>query len=153
MNNEDIKHLIDLLKFSNGKYDTKKIFQDVVALETYFINATLIGKKQSAEEFDKIMSFYNPQEQKQMWIILLELAKIYQNQKEPNDILGEIYNRLQIHNDNVGQFFTPTHISKFMSKLIIDDEKDLKEDEYVTLHEPSCRCRWNDISLRTRIKK
>jgi len=152
MNDEDIKHIIDLLHFSNGKYDTKKIFQDVVSLETYFINAFLIGKKEYAEEFDKLMGFYTLKEQQQMWEILLELAVLYQKQKEANDILGEIYNRLQLHNQRLGQFFTPTHISDLIAKINGIDEEKLKESGYITLHEPCSRCWWYDISLCKRDK-
>ena len=35
---EDIKKIIDMLNFSNGKYDIKDIFRDVVLLEGHFIN-------------------------------------------------------------------------------------------------------------------
>lgn len=147
MKDEDIKHIIDLLNFSHGKYDIKKIFYDVVMLETYFINIFLIGKKELANEFDKVMESYTPQEQKQIWQILMELALLYKKQQKTNDILGEIYNRLQIHNAKLGQFFTPTHISDFMAKVVSIDEQKIKEDGYIPFCEPCCRCRWNDISL------
>ena len=147
MKDENIKHIIKLLDFSHGKYDIKKIFYDVVMLQTYFINIFMIGRTELSDEFDKTMEQYSPEDQKHIWEIMYELSTLYKKQQEANDILGEIYNRLQIYNKRLSQFFTPTHISDLMAKVISIDEEKIKADGYITFGEPCCRSRWNDISL------
>ena len=147
MKDEDIKHIMKLLDFSHGKYDIKKVFYDVVLLQTYFINIFMIGRTELSKEFNKAMEHYSKEEQIHIWEIMYELSMLYKKQQEANDILGEIYNRLQIHNKQLGQFFTPTHISDFMAKVVSIDEQKIKEDGYIPFCEPCCRCRWNDISL------
>mgnify|MGYP004599558521 CR=1 FL=1 len=147
MKDEDIKHIIKLLDFSYGKYDVKKVFYDVIMLQTYFINIFMIGRTELSDEFDKTMEHYSPEEQKHIWEIMYELSMLYKRQEEANDILGEIYNRLQIHNKQLGQFFTPTHISGFIAKANGINENDIEEFGYIPVCEPCCRCWWNDISL------
>lgn len=133
-----IKQLIDKFNFSQGKYSAYKIFSDIVYLQTYFILSCVIGKKEYAEHFDKLMKYYNKEEQLQMWNILLQLAELYNNQVEEKDILGEIYNKLEIQNEPLAQYFTPTDISDFMSKITRLDEDILKEQDYISFHEPAC---------------
>lgn len=147
MEDEDIKHIMNLLNFSHGKYDIKKIFYDVVMLETYFINIFIIGRKELAKDFDQTMEFYTSQEQMQIWQILMELALLYKKQQKANDILGEIYNRLQIHNGKLGQFFTPAPVSDFMAKVNGISDKQIFESGYVSFYEPCCRSGRYDISL------
>lgn len=124
------------MNFTNGKYNQRQIFSDMVSLETYFINVCLIGKTEYAEEFDKIIGKYSKEEQSQILNILLSLAQLYEKQETTVDILGMIYNELQIYNKNTGQFFTPTHISDLMAEIDGLDEKEIKENGYIALHEP-----------------
>lgn len=135
---EDIKKIIDMLNFSNGKYDIKDIFRDVVLLEGHFINSGLVGVQKSADEFDKIMLKYNLQEQAQIWHIIFELTELYKRQYEAVDILGEIFNKIQVYNKRTGQFFTPTHISTAIAQITRLNEKEIEEQGYISLHEPTC---------------
>lgn len=53
-------------------------------------------------------------------------------EKEPTDILGQIYMKTELGSKRTGQFFTPFHISCLCAKLIATGELPIK------LHEPSC---------------
>lgn len=72
---------------------------------------------------------------------------MYNQQTEPVDILGEIFNKLNMGNCMIGQFFTPTHISNLMAKISGIDKNAIKELGYVLLNEPCCRSRRDDIIL------
>lgn len=132
----ELKELIDKMDFSNGKYNRRQIFQDVVTLETYFINIFLLNKKEFEKEYDVVMGKYDVGEREKVFKLMLNLAELFQKQTEPKDILGNIYNRLEISNKNTGQFFTPTHISDLMAEITGIDEQEIKENGYVTLCEP-----------------
>lgn len=139
MENNDLKQFIELLDFSHGKYDTKTIFKDIVSLETYFIQAAIMGQREYGDKFNELMKKYTLKEQEQMKKNLIELTSLYCKQVEPVDILGEIYNRLQFYNKNTGQFFTPTYVSDMMAKIMIDVndiEKTINEFGYISVHEP-----------------
>lgn len=73
-----------------------------------------------------------------MWELIKELAILYAKQQEPYDIMGEIFNYLNMGNVKVGQFFTPTHISDAIAKMSGIDESSIKDLGYIPMHEPSC---------------
>lgn len=135
---EDIKKFYKKLQFTNGKYDEREIFKDIIMLTSTFIIATMLNDKKQAEEFDNMMKKYTIKEQQELWYIMIELVQLYQKQQEAKDIMTLIFNELGLGNKNTGQFFTPTHISDFMAKVISIDEKGIEENGYVTLHKPTC---------------
>lgn len=136
--NKDIENFCKKLDFTNGKYSSREIFYELVTLEVHFINAILLNNKQHIQNFNQIMKKYTEQEQHQLCLMLIELTELYSKQKEPIDILGEIYNHLSIRNDKVGQFLTPTHISDMITKVCGIDYNSIKEIGYIPLHEPAC---------------
>ena len=95
-------------------------------------------QKEKAKEIDKLMKKYTIEEQKNIWYMMLELTDLYRKQYEPYDILGEIFNKLNMGNARTGQFFTPTHISEAIVKINNIDEKEIKEKGYMTVNEPAC---------------
>lgn len=136
--NQDIKEFYNKLDFTHGKYNTKDVFVDLVTLETYFIYVTLLKQSEKAKEFDELMKKYTLNEQKYMWQMLLELSELYKKQDKPYDILGEIFNNLNMVNVKSGQFFTPQSISKAIASINTIDEKEIQKQGYISLHEPAC---------------
>lgn len=136
--NEDIEHIIDLLQFSHGKYNVVTVFQDLIALVAYLISATQTNNKDSALEFDKRMETYTIEEQVHMWNLISELASLYQKQHEPVDILGSIHNKLGIKKQEIGQFFTPFHISEAIAEMSGIDVDVIHKEGFLPIHEPAC---------------
>lgn len=61
------------------------------------------------------------------------------NEKNPRDILGPLFHELNLHNEQTGQFFTPNSIADFLSMVAVgEDEKEIKENGYITICEPAC---------------
>ena len=57
------------------------------------------------------------------------------------DFLGELFMELNLGNELGGQFFTPYHLCKMMSKICDDGEKQaeaIKRNGYIGIHDPAC---------------
>lgn len=64
-------------------------------------------------------------------------------EKNPEqDFLGSMYHRLNLQQEQKGQFFTPYHISHFMAEIQFagddDVEKMLDEKGYISVGDPAC---------------
>lgn len=59
---------------------------------------------------------------------------------EARDYLGEIFMELQAGSDRLGQFFTPTEVSRLMARIVVGDDlvDEIKTDGFKTLSEPAC---------------
>jgi hypothetical protein len=56
---------------------------------------------------------------------------------EPTDVLGRLYHRLELQNDQAGQFFTPYPVCQAMAKMLVHDAKHLvEEQEFIRAQEP-----------------
>ena len=52
-------------------------------------------------------------------------------------MLGVLYHRLELHNEQTGQFFTPYPVCQTMAKMLVHDAKQLvAEQEFIRAHEP-----------------
>ncbi len=143
MKEEQINYIIKLMKFANGKYKINEIFRDLVALEAYFILFSQIDSKEYKDKFNNIIIKYNLYEQQKIWEILLEITNLYNKQRTEIDILGNIYNKLELKNDRIGQFLTPTKLSTLIDECSIKNNKEsiiktIEKNGFITLHEPSC---------------
>lgn len=51
-----------------------------------------------------------------------------------------MYHRLQLHQEQKGQFFTPYHISHFMAEInmVGVENEELKKKGYITVSDPAC---------------
>lgn len=156
MLNEDIEKIIKLMGFSNGKYDKKTIFKDLILLETYLINSILIGLDEYADKFNKIMKEYTFEEQTELMNILITLTEIYNKQTTTVDIIGQIHGNLKLDNRDIGQVFTPTYTSDMMTQIIAgygDIEKSIKELGYVVVEDSACGAGGLILSYAREVKK
>lgn len=55
----------------------------------------------------------------------------------PEDVLGELYETLDLANEWNGQFFTPPNICEMMG-MMVGFEAEIKDKGYVTVLEPAC---------------
>lgn len=72
------------------------------------------------------------------------------------DLLGDVYMRLNLGNKNVGQFFTPYHIADMMAQLGVDESsvtRQIAEHGYVTVNEPAAGGGANVIAMAHALKK
>jgi len=56
---------------------------------------------------------------------------------EPTDVLGVLYHRLELHNEQSGQFFTPYPVCQAITRMLVHDAKHVvEEQEFIRAHEP-----------------
>ena len=66
------------------------------------------------------------------------------------DLLGDVYMRLNLGNKNTGQFFTPYNVAHAMAELSADEDaitKQINECGYVTMNEPAAGGGANVIAM------
>lgn len=71
------------------------------------------------------------------------------------DLLGDVYMRLNLGNKNVGQFFTPYHVADMMARLELDEgivTRQIAERGYTTANEPAAGGGANLIALAHALK-
>ena len=68
---------------------------------------------------------------------LIEIFSIYDSENQVRDVLGWLFEKLELHNKYRGQFFTPEHICELMSRISFDKgDKAIEERGFLTLNEP-----------------
>ena len=137
MKEKEIKDFIEKLNFSNGRYDSRDIFRDVISLLVFVIQIFMLNNTDYMEDYNNILRKYTEEEQLQLKTIMKDLAELYNKQYEITDLLTDIFEKLGISNKETGQFFTPFHISKLAVKLTGINEDEIKQKGYITLHEPA----------------
>lgn len=80
-----------------------------------------IAKKYSGEELDLLAS---------LLAVLVEALEVNPNQ----DFLGAVYMKLNLGNDNTGQFFTPYHVCELMAKMTSVG----KVEDWISVNDPAC---------------
>ena len=82
-----------------------------------------------------------------------ELIMMYEESKDIIDILGPFYERENLGNGHLGQFFTPSHISGMMAEMTIEDENNIQRNGFITMSEPTCGAGRYDTFSSKGIKK
>lgn len=91
-------------------------------IEQRYLETIKIYTKEQANEFSQLLA-----------LLVNALEEKHQ------DFLGQVYMRLNLGNSANGQFFTPYHVSKLMSKInFAETENLLKNKSFITLSEPCC---------------
>lgn len=135
---QHLKNIVKNIKSLRGKYSTWTIFDDLVTMGSISIRNAVdpIGREKREKEYLDTAKKYT---KKELDIFAETLGELVLGlDKEPSDILGEVYMELDISNKDAGQFFTPMGISHLMSELTVSGVGEhIKEKGYITLDEPS----------------
>lgn len=119
---------------SKRAYD---IFQDFLTVSAISLtNIVLKDNELEKQYFEIIQQYKKPEMLSELFsITVLALEEKF------HDFLGEVYMFGNFGNKNNGQFFTPYHISQFMSECVFDKDNILtliEKQSYITLSEPCC---------------
>lgn len=66
---------------------------------------------------------------------------------EPYDVLGSIYMELEIGNDHIGQYFTPSEVSNLCAQVVMTDLKKQLEEEGVIFDFRSSLWSWLNFTF------
>src|SRR5712691_9057187 len=129
-----LEHTIRQLSYSQHLFTTFRHFVELSAIA--FSNvADPINKAAREEHSLAIVKQYKPEEFQKFPPMLGMLVACLEH--EPTDVLGRLYHRLEIHNEQTGQFFTPYPVCLAMAKMLVHDAKHLVEEQgFIRAQEP-----------------
>lgn len=93
MNNK-YEVFINLLNFNRDKYSAEKVFKDFIALFAISLSNKVLYSKENNDIYEKIYQNYEESEQFNFYALSAELIRLFENENEPYDILGEIYQKI-----------------------------------------------------------
>src|SRR5215475_1263755 len=129
-----LERAIRQLSYNQHLFTTFRHFVELAAIACSNV-ADPINKDAREAQYLAIVKQYTPEafqtfpELLGMLTLCLEL--------EPTDVLGVLYHRLELHNEQSGQFFTPYPVCQAMATMLVHDAKHLlKEQAFIRAHEP-----------------
>src|SRR5712691_8007150 len=129
-----LEHAIRQLSYSHHLFTTFRHFVELSAIA--FSNAAdPIHKAAREEQYLAMVKQYKPEEFQKFPPLLGMLTLCLE--QEPTDVLGVLYHRLELHNEQSGQFFTPYPVCQAIAKMVVHDAKIVvEEQEFIRAHEP-----------------
>lgn len=94
MENKKYELFINLLNFSKGKYSTEKVFKDFISLFAISLSNKVVFNKKNSDKYEEIYQSYEKEEQPYFYALSTELTRIFCNEKDPYDVLGDIYQKI-----------------------------------------------------------
>lgn len=94
MENKKYELFIKLLKFSEDKYSTEKVFKDFISLFAISLSNKVVFNKKNSDKYEEIYQSYEKEEQPYFYALSTELTRIFCNEKDPYDVLGDIYQKI-----------------------------------------------------------
>jgi len=145
MKENDIKE--KLLKTFRSFYNRNmwEVFTDFVSMSAYTVSNSVDKQnfKEREEQYLALAAKYSKEEINKFPQMLAELIMAFEKSVENGevcDVLGWIFEKLELHNKYKSQYFTPEHICKFIAKITVGDNPDriIEEKGFVTVNEPCC---------------
>lgn len=135
-------------------YGEYAVFYDFVKMCAIAIYNTFAKNQELEQEYLNTIKSYSKEEQSLFPKMFGELVMAFEKETKidgPTDILGPIYEKENLSNAHIGQFFTPSHISDLMAEISVGEEENIKQsiekNGFITMCEPTCRCWWNDTLI------
>jgi hypothetical protein len=129
-----LEHAIRQLAYGHHTFTVFRHFVELSAITLSNV-ADPLNKAAREAQYLSIVTQYKPEEFQKFPPLLGMLVACLEY--EPTDVLGMLYHRLEIHNEQSGQFFTPYPVCQAMAKMLVHDAKHLVEkQEFIRAHEP-----------------
>jgi hypothetical protein len=119
------------------RHSVFRIFQDFVEMAALSMSnaVDLFHRKKREERYLQIVKGYTPEELAAFPKLCALLALALE--QSLSDVLGVLYHRLEIHNEQAGQFFTPDVVCYAMAQMLVHDAKHLVEEKgFIRVQEP-----------------
>lgn len=132
-----LKEFISKLQNLDSSKRIFSVFEDFLTLSTCSLAQTICRSDEIEQKYLETINKYTKEQaeefSKLLALLVMGLEEKYQ------DFLGQVYMQLNLGNSAKGQFFTPYHLSQFMSEInFIDIEEKLKTQDFITLSDPCC---------------
>ncbi len=125
---------IKLLNFNKDKYPTEKVFKDFISLFAISLSNKSYFNQKNNEMYEKIYQSYKKEEQFNFYALSMELTRLFCNEKDPYDILGEIYQK--ITNKNYLKLIKTNRMNEVGRKLqgVVNINKKAKNGKMVEMN-------------------
>lgn len=142
---EVTKEFKETFEFLSSRYGGQEIFSNLMKMCAISIYNVFAKNKEMEQDYLKTINTYKKEHQNlfpKLFSLLIEMYEKEANAEKITDILGDFYTLNNLTNSNLGQVFTPAHISHLMAKISIGKEQDIKqiikEKGFITMCEPTC---------------
>lgn len=127
------------LKSFSYKHNLWDVYRDFIEISAISISNAVDIKNFERREaaYMEIIKKYDKVELLKFAELMAELIR--ELEKNPRDVLGELYMSLELGDKWKGQFFTPDSVARIMAEMTFDEsvKKRIEEDGYITFMEPS----------------
>lgn len=133
---KEFSKLFERLCGTRGRWE---IWSDFIQLSAYFLALNNTKRLKDRDKFIEIItSKYSVNEQKCLTQMFDILVDAYEDNPD-QDLLGDLYMRLELGNGNIGQFFTPYHVCKAIAVMqCVDIEKQIADRGYISVNDCAC---------------
>lgn len=136
MNSKD--EMVNIINGMAGRHSAYQIFSDFVECSAIAIqNACFLTKnelwKKREEQYVAVIRKYEADEVMKMQSLFCTLGRALEENIE--DVLGYVFMKSGCGSQQLGQFFTPFHLSRLVSELGVQE---IKDGEIYHINEPSC---------------
>lgn len=137
---EDLKNIADLITSIDPGRNPLGTFADYVEILALSF-ANIPPKNGLNDRYKAVMGKYTAKQQKIFPEVTGRIIMYLTQKGVIHDVFGNLYMQISAGNSNLGQFFTPGHISGLMAALAIS-QKDcvdaMEHHGYIEIIEPSC---------------
>ena len=143
MLNDEDREIVKLFSSLDMKHDMYTNFQNFIQTSAIAIANTCYRDTELGQVMeDEYMNIIKQYDKKDIEILTKILAKVTLSLMEsPHDCLGEVFMEGGFGSKQLGQFFTPFHISEFMAEINLVDilsSPSIKKRGWFSLSEPAC---------------
>lgn len=135
-------NFISLIKQAANRHDTWTVFTDFLLMTATAISNSVDKRQFESREkaYMDTVKKYNKNERdlfpKMYAMLTLELQR-YAADRQPRDVLGEVFNELELYNKWKGQCFSPRSLCELLAG-VSNNEYDVERRGYIAVNEPCC---------------
>lgn len=131
------KQFASVFRYTATNMRRSEVFRDFITLAASELDMARIRSPEDIDIRRRICERYQPDDLdalQQLFCLLVEgLAG------EIHDFLGSLYMEQELGADEMGQYFSPSSISRLMAGLLMPDaQQTIKREGWMTLDEPAC---------------
>ena len=132
--NDKYDVFIQLLNFNRDRYTAEKVFKDFISLFAITLSNKVYFNQDNSNMYQKIYESYKKEEQFNFYALSTELTRLFCSQKDPYDILGDIYQK--ITNNNYLRLMNNNPIQEVGRKLqgVININKKTKNGKMIEMN-------------------
>lgn len=124
----------------SGRHSKWTVWADFVTLTACSLSIVDVERREARDKlYANTAKKYKEQELLRFAKMLSELIEAYE-ENPAQDLLGELYMRLEMGNEHRGQIFTPYTICELMAKLTAGDnlKEEIEKRGYISVNDPCC---------------